>query len=73
MADSLSQMLMSYGNTQADILYYELLDLPLEEFEKVKTVKVSQAFCRTPFQQPGPRFYFPTGLVSAFAIGTAMH
>ena len=40
--DSLSQMLVSYGNTQADILYFEVLDLPLEEFEKVKTVKVSQ-------------------------------
>lgn len=43
--DSLSMMLMSYGGTQADILYYEVLDLPLEEFEKVKTVKVS-SFCK---------------------------
>ena len=41
MADSLHQMLVSYGNTQADTLYYEILDLPLEEFEKVKTVKVN--------------------------------
>ena len=39
--DSLNQMLVSYGNTQADTLYYEILDLPLEEFEKVKTVKVT--------------------------------
>ena len=35
-------MLVSYGNQQADTLYYEVLDLPLEEFEKVKSVKVRQ-------------------------------
>lgn len=40
MYDSLAMMLASYGNQQADILYYEILDLPLEEYEKVKSVKV---------------------------------
>lgn len=39
--DSLSGLLQGYGNTSSDIIYYEVLDLPLEEFEKVKTVKVN--------------------------------
>ena len=41
MAEGLEMMLASYGNVRADTLYYEILDLPLEEFEKVKTVKVA--------------------------------
>lgn len=38
--DRLPDMLVSYGGQPADVLYYEVLDLPLPEFEKLKSFKV---------------------------------
>jgi ubiquitin carboxyl-terminal hydrolase 7 len=37
--DSLGDMLTHYNQT-ADTIYYEILDIPLPEFERLKTLKV---------------------------------
>ena len=44
--DSLPEMLLMYGSQAASILYYEVLDLPLPELEKLKIVKVGK-LCST--------------------------
>lgn len=39
-------MLLMYGSQAASILYYEVLDLPLPELEKLKIVKVAPMSAR---------------------------
>lgn len=40
----LPEMLVHFGQT-SDTLYYEVLDLPLQELEQLKTLKASKSLC----------------------------
>jgi len=50
---SLQKLLCGFNQIVSDIIYYEVLDMPLQDFEKLKPVKVhSHLNVHPPFPPP---------------------